>query len=291
MTATISVNGTDLDDLVAQGVEGASDLHTVPGKRGANVMIPQRHGALHVPDKRYQPTSLVLPLWVRGVNPDGTVPDGTDSAARLAFHDRLRALVALFVVGERVTIRHTLSDATAREILGEVTEVMDFTVQGRGRHTLGRVSIGLDCADPFWSDLTDTTATFSLANGQTVNLTDFAPASAPMDDLIIAFFPGSNPQITQISTGAFLAYNGVIATGRKLVVNTSDWSVVGTIDAGGTWLPSGAPTQHIARIQHGGSHRLLSLSPQSPYPILSLTHTGGGVMSVTLTARQRHLVP
>lgn len=290
MTATISVNGVNLDDLVAQGVEGATGLHTVPGKRGSNIDVPQRHGQLHVPSKRYQPTSLVLPLWVRGVNPDGTVPSGTDPAARLAFHARLRALVKLFVAGELVTIRHTLSDGSAREIVGEVTEVLDFTIRGTGRHTLGRVSVGMDCADPFWSDVTDTTATFSLTTGQTASLTGFTNATAPMDDLIVTFHPGSNPELTQVSTGVFVGYDGVIAAGRKLVIDTAAWTVTGTVDAGGTWVPGSSPTQHIARIRHGGS-RLFSLAAENPAPAVRLIHTGGGSATASITGKQRHLIP
>jgi hypothetical protein len=291
MTATISVNGTSLDDLVAQGAEGSTGLHTVPGKRGSNIDVPQRHGQLHVPHKRYQSTSLVFPMWVRGVNPDGTIPSGTDTATRLAFHARVRALVKLFVTGELVTIRHTLSDGAAREITGEVTDVWDWTIRGSGRHTLGQVSVGLNCADPFWTDLTDSVETFSVTTGNTATLDDFSSASAPMDDLIVRFHPQSNPELTQDSTGVFLAYDGVIDAGRKLEVNTATWAVTGTIDAGGTWVPGSAPTQHIARIRHGGSPRLFSLAPQSPSPVVSLVHTGGGTATASITGKQRHLVP
>lgn len=290
MTATITVNGTNLDDLVAQGTEGAGGLHKVPAKRGANIDIPGRHGQLHVPTKRYQPATIVMPMWVRGVNPDGTVP--SDDGARLAFHARLRALVGLFTVGELVTVRHTLTDATAREITGEVTDVLDFTLDGYGRDTIGNVGVALNCADPFWTDLADTNTTFTLSTGQTTNLTTFANATAPMDDLSITFWPGSNPTLVQPSTGVYLGYSGVITAGRKLLVDTRSWTVTGTIDAGGTWNPTSAPTQHIVRITHGGGvARLFSLTPQAPQPVLQLTHTGGGSMTVTVTGKQRYLVP
>lgn len=291
MTATISANGTSLDDLLAQGIEGSTGLHSVPAKRGSNIDVPQRHGQLHVPHKRYQSAALVFPMWVRGVNPDGSLPSGTDAAARLAFHARVRALVKLFIAGELVTIRHTLSDGTAREITGEVTDVIDFTVARAGRNTLGRVSVGLNCADPFWTDLTDTVETFSLATGNTASLTGFGAASAPMDDVIVRFHPSSNPELTQVSTGVFVAYDGIIAAGRKLEVNTATWAVTGTIDAGGTWVPGSAPTQHIARIRHGGAARLFSLAPQHPSPVVQLEHTGGGSATASITGKQRHLVP
>lgn len=289
MTATITVNGTSLDELTAQGVQGAQGLHRVPGKRGQNVKVPGRHGELYVPGKRYEPAALVLPLWVRGVLPDGTLP--ADEPARLEVHRRLRTLTRLFTVGELVTIRHTLTDGTAREISGEVTDTIDWTIAGAGRSTVGQVTIGLDCPDPFWTDLADTTSTVTLATGQTATLTDFAPADAPMDDLRVTFGPGNNPELSQPSTGAYIGYDGVIAAGRKLTVDAAAWTVTGTVDAGGTWNPGSAPTQHIARIRHGRHPRLFTLAPQDPAPTVRLTHTGGGTMAATVTGRRRYLVP
>jgi len=289
VTATISVNGTSLDNLLAQGVDTASGIHKVPAKRGANIDVPMRHGQLYVPHKRYQPASLVFPMWVRGVSPDGSVP--SDDAARIAFHNRLRALVGLFTIGERVTIRHTLTDLTAREITGEVTEVLDFTVDSYDRNTIGNVAIGLDCADPFWTDLAPTVSTFTVTSGQQAALAEFAAATAPMDDVVVRFYPGTNPTLSQPSTGVFLSYSGPITAGRKLEVDTQAWTATGTVDAGGTWLPATAPAQHIPRVSHGRYPRFFSLAPQSPAPVVALTFTSGGSMTVSITGYQRHLVP
>lgn len=288
--AVVAVNGTNLDNLVAQGVDDVSGLHKVPGKRTSNVEIPGRHGNLWVPHKRYAPASFVIPLWIRGVNPDGTVP--SDPAARIAFYARARALVSLFTIGEQVTLTYTLPDGTYRQIVAEVDDVLDFTVSGFGRWTLGKVSVGLTAADPFWSDPTAVTATATLTTGQTASLTQFANASAPMDDLVIIFGPSSNPQVTQLSTGVFVAYNGSIATGQQLVIDTGAWTVTGTLTAGGSWQPSSAPLQHIARIKHGGGiPRLFSLAPESPSPVIQLSHTGGSSATVTISGKQRYLMP
>lgn len=290
MTLSVTVNGINLDNQVAQGVTGVSGLYQIPAKRGANIPIPERDGELHVPNKLYGPATIVFPLWVRGVDPT-TGEVTSDDTARLVFHQRARELAALFCVGDRVTVRHTLSDTTAREITGEVTDAVPFDVSSHDRWTLGQVTIGLNCADPFWADTADTTADFTLNSGQTVSLTDFAASTARMNDLVITFYPGLNPYLSQPARGAFLAYNGTIPTGRRLVVDTSTWSVSGTVDAGGTWDPVSAPLQHIARIEKGTHARLFTLSPERPAaPVLKLDHTGGGGMRVTITGRQRHLV-
>jgi hypothetical protein len=48
----------------------------------------------------------------------GTIPGGGDPEARLLFLQNLRTLIGLFMTDERLTLRHTLSDGTAREIVG-----------------------------------------------------------------------------------------------------------------------------------------------------------------------------
>lgn len=290
MTLSVTVNGTNLDNLVAQGLSGISGLYQVPAKRGANIAIPERDGELHIPRKLYGPATIVFPLWVRGVDPT-TEQVTSDAAARLTFHQRARDLAALFCVGDLVTVRHTLSDSTAREIAGEVTDAIPFDISSHDRWTLGQVTIGLNCADPFWTDTADTTADFTLTTGQTTSLTGFTAASARMNDLLITFYPGSNPKLSQPTTGAFFAYNGIISAGRKLVVDTGDWTITGTVDAGGTWDPSTAPTQHVARVEKGAHARLFTLSPERPAaPVVKLEHTGGGSMRVTAAGKLRYLV-
>lgn len=66
-------------------------------------------------------------VGARGVNTDGTIPSGSDTAARLLYHANLRQLLAWFTVDERLRVRHTLTDGTAREITGEVLD--SVTVQ------------------------------------------------------------------------------------------------------------------------------------------------------------------
>jgi len=289
--AVVTVNGINIEDLLVQGIDDVtSGLHKVPAKRTSNVEIPGRHGNLWVPHKRYGPGSFVIPMWIRGVNEDGTLP--ADPVARTQFHQRARALVSLFTVGEQVTVRYIIPDGTYRELTAEVTDVLDFTITGYGRLTLGKVAIGLTAADPFWSDVTAVTSTATLTTGQTASLTEFSNASAPMDDLVVIFGPSSNPQVTQLSTGVFVAYNGIIGAGQMLVIDTSAWTVTGTLTAGGSWQPSSAPLQHIARIRHGGGvPRLFSLAPESPAPVIQLSQTGGGSATVTISGKQRYLLP
>jgi hypothetical protein len=225
----------------------------------------------------------VLPLGVRGVNADGTIPGGTDSAARLAFHANLRALVAMFVVDERVRLRHTLSDGSVREIVGEVTDVIEPQVSGRGRYTLGRLAIALRCASPFWSDLTDSSQV--VTSGGPVTLTSFGGATAPMEDLQLLFGPQSNPRLTQASTGIFVEVGRVIAAGQTITVDTATWQVSGT---------GGVAAGLYEDLVYGGrgTSRWFALHPEpgGGAPVVELTETGAGTGQVTVTGRRRYKI-
>lgn len=284
MTESIAVDGYVLDDLLcAHGVQGNSGLFTVAAKRGSNVTVAGRDGAVHVPRKRHEQGVVVLPLWARGVDSAGHLPDG--EAAQRACIARVRELTKRFTVGDLVTIRHTLTDGTAREIAGEVTDSIDWTNRGHGRDTLGQATVALTCADPFWVDLDVTTAV--VASGPPQLLPEFAAASARMVDLVVTFGPSSNPAITQPS-GVVLGYNGLIAAGRTLEIDAGAYTAVGRVDGGGTWVQDTDPTQHIRRVRHEGDPALWILDPEIPAPTAQLTHTGGGVATATITGRMRY---
>ena len=285
MTASITVDGENLDQLLARGVDGISGLMSVAGTRGSDLLIPGAHGERHVPGKRSDALDLALPLWVRGVNPDGSLPGGTDSAARVAFHGRVRAIVAMFPQGQQVTVRHTLTDGDAREILAEVTDVMDMSVRGTGRHTLGQVSVGLRCADPFWSDVADSTGTATANSGASVTLSGFAGATAPMENLLVRFGPSTNPRITQPSTGVYMGWNGVVPSGGSLVVDTAAWRMYG--EGGLTIVPA-----DYGQLYYGGpgTSRWFALRPQAGGPVVALGHTSTGSATAIVTGRRRHRI-
>lgn len=283
MTESISVNGYDLDDLLAHGVQGNSGLFTAAAKRGSNVTVAGRDGAVHVPRKRHDQGSVVLPLWARGVDSNGFLPDGEEAQRECIA--RVRELTKRFTVGGLVTIRHTLTDGSAREIRGEVTDSVDWTNRGHGRDTLGQATIGLVCADPFWTDLAITTAT--VESGPPQLLTEFADASARMVDIVVTFGPSSNPAVTQ--GAVVLGYNGVIDTGRSLEIDAGAYTATGLVDGGGEWTQATSPTQHIRRVRHEGDPALYVLDPGIPAPLVQLSHTGGGTATATISGRMRHL--
>lgn len=272
----------DLDRCVDRGVEGINGLVVVPAKRGSNLVVPQAHGELHIPGKRTGAGNVVLPLWVRGVLPDGSIPDPSEVGARLQFLHNLRELLSVFVEDELVTIRHTLADGTAREIRGEVTTTVEPDISGRGRYSLGRIGVALTCPLPFWSDLDPVTDL--IAAGGTQTLGAFADASAPMEDLLIEFGPQANPRLEQPSTGVFVRMPRVITSGQTVTVDTERWLVYGT---GGV---AGGLYEDLA---YGGraTSRWFALKPEpgGGPPVVELTNTSGAGWA-TVTGKRRYKI-
>lgn len=273
----------DLDRCVDRSVEGINGLLVVPAKRGSNLVIPQAHGELHIPGKRSTAGSVVLPMWVRGVLPDGSIPDPSDDGARLQFITNLRELISTFIVDELVTIRHTLTDGTAREIVGEVTATVEPEVSGRGRYSLGRLGVALNCASPFWSDLEPVTAEIDAGAPQV--LTEFAGASAPMEDLLIEFGPQSNPRLEQPSSGIFVRMPRVISGGQTVTVDTAQWQVYGSGGVAGGLYED---------LQYGGrsTSRWFALRPEpgGGAPVVELTNTGGGSGTAVITGKRKYKI-
>jgi hypothetical protein len=293
VTESVSVITSDgassnLDQLVARGVQGVTGMMKVPAKRGTNLVIPGSHGEMHVAGKRSGPATLVLPLWVRGVTQDGRIPGLSDEGARLQFHDNLRELVALFTVDEQIRLRHTLTDGSARQIVGEVTDVIEPDITGYGRNTLGQLSIGLNCADPFWSDVEDLEVELSTA--ESGPLEAFAGATAPMEDLRIVIGPSLNPRFEQPSTGIWMKYGGEIGPGQTLVVDTSNdpdtgWSLTGTggLEVDYAQLSYGEPGTRT-------TSRWFALKPEPGGPVVEFAHTGLAAASATLTGRRKYKI-
>lgn len=273
MTEQITVNGIDLASYAVM-LPSMSGMMTTPARRGENIAVPGRHGRVAVRRKRYEQGEFVLNLWVLGCLPDGSIP--ASSNALRQFELRRDELLRAFHA-DTVTVDVTPDSGVTRRALCEVADVMDFTRVGV--EPIARVSVALTIPGAFWTELTTRTHAASLSNAGATSATPFAGATAPMDELIITFGAGSNPELSQGST--YFAYDGVIPAGAGgLVVNTATW----------TATLNGAPAD-MSKIRHGGAPRFFEVYPQDPAPVFSLAHTGGGSMSVTVEGKRKFLTP
>jgi len=67
-------DGVDLSTY-ATNISNRAAGWAVPGRRGANVELPNQHGARHVRNKVYEQGSLSLSMWAVGCLTDGTFPE------------------------------------------------------------------------------------------------------------------------------------------------------------------------------------------------------------------------
>lgn len=273
MAEGLTINGVNVSTFALRTID-LSGLLAVPQRRGENIPIPGRHGSLRVPRKRYGARDTALEFWVRGAQPDGTVP--ADPKAQ--FYANLHQL-AQAIGPDVVTLVHTLPDGSTRRIEAEAIAAVEGARYKAG--DLGRVKVVFSSAGAFWEATTPTTiGPFSLATGGTRQLVELADADAPIDDPTITFGPGSNPTLTVVGSGVFVAYDAVIAGGQSVALDTGAWSGTG----------SGGLTYDRSKVRSDPRDAgWLTLDPTIGGPTVRLDHTGGGSASVTVAARKKWL--
>lgn len=270
------VNGVSLGSYCFMTTD-VSGLLTVPGKRGDDVVVPGRHGAIRLPRKRYDVNEIVLPMWVVGCQPDGTIP--SHGRMEREFFQRRDQLLRLFHA-EEVELTFTRADGMTLSTHAEVVDVMDFT--RRWAEPLAQVSVALRLTDPFWVEDVDVSTTITGVSGTTAQLEAFAGSTAPITDAVITFSgPVNNPRLA--IGERWVQFNGVVAAGRQLVLECEHWHVgPGT---GADWDPD--PRQ----VYREPGPCWLEIPP-SPTPLTAtFTHTGGGSATVEIAGRRKFLSP
>lgn len=92
----------DIDlSTLAQGVQNRSAGWAWASRRGENIRIPGRPGTVHI-DKVEDENTMVLDMWARGMESDGSIP--TDTTRERKVVERLDALARLFASGRLVEL-------------------------------------------------------------------------------------------------------------------------------------------------------------------------------------------
>lgn len=276
------INGLDLH-TVAWQVEGRDGQMVGPELLADDLPVAGWHGELDPYAEAGQQRrpfgrgSWKLTAWVLGVDPitGAIIPElGSLAAAQARGQEILRALYA-----RSVLIEHVRADGTTRQAVGHL--------DGRGVPVelnpdspwFGRITADLLLSDPFWYEPgSPTTVSGSYTTGATIDLSAFAAASAPMRAVTIEYGPGSNPNLSHAGTN--LAWLSVITSGRSLGINT-DPRDPSLYAAAGAWTPTYPP------LQYSPGPSWFELDPR--VPTATITHTGGGSLSVSITARLAHL--
>ena len=273
----LTVNGVPLDSY-AYLVTDVSGLMVGASRRGENVVVPGRHGRIRSVNKKFDSVDVVLPMWVNGSLPDGSIP--VDSDARVEWFRRRDELLRI-LYADPLVLEFTRPDGHAVNTTAEVVESVAF--ERAGVQPEAQVSVALTLNEPFWQDSVSVSQTVTGPSGTVQALTAFEGATSPMSDLLITVVgPCSNPLFTH--GDRWVKYNGVIAAGRQLVLNTENWRA--TAGTGSTWSPD------IRQVEYSGAGTgWFELDPTiAPFDV-TFTHTGGGSASATLAGRRRYLVP
>ncbi len=275
------LNSTDLH-TVAWQVEGREGQMVGPEILADDLAVAGWHGELDPHAEQGQQRrpfgrgSWKLTGWVLGVDPltGAVLPEyGSLLAAQQRGEELLRLLYA-----RSVRVEHVRGDGT-RQAVGHL--------DGRGVPVelnpaspwFGRIKADLVLPDPFWYDTgSPVTASATLATGGTLSLAAFAAASAPMRNTTVEFGVGNNPSLAH--AGGFVAWDGVITSGRALGVGTNprDPSLYA---AAGAWTPA------YSGLRYSPGPTWFELDPTVPTAVLS--HTGGGSQFVSVTAQLAHL--
>lgn len=277
MAETLTANGFNLRQPWCD-IEDLSPLLVTGGRRGDNVTIPGRHGVIRSAHKRYTDARPQLPMRVTGVDPNTglLVADGVTQ-----LHRNLDTLLTVFHT-DTVLLQHTRNDATSRSAYVELASDPSVATRERSLPPMSRVQFDLILWDAFWFDTDAVSQIIAGTTGTTAALTTFAGATAPMSELTLTFTgPVNNPQLN-FGLG-FVKYNGVVAAGRQLVIDTGTWQV--SPGTGTLWSPD--PRQ----IEFAPGPRWLELDPTvSPFSV-QFFHTGGGSASCSIGGRRRYLTP
>lgn len=264
---TLLVNGIDIYECIQFMTPDVDGLISPPAKKTGNVDVPMRHGAVRTPHKRYDVATMPLTVWVKGTNPDGSIP----RRRRDAFYANLNTILRAFT--GQVELEHITPDGTSRVISGEVLDKIDFTRYVWG--ATGRVGVVITATYPFWQDKEPTTVSL-FAEGEHV-LEEFAAATAPVERLLITFEgPSSNPRLE--CGDYFVQYNDTLIEGEQLTIDTENWS-----------LSSPNFTPDYAALVHAGIGHWFTLEPREGGPVVVYSQTGSGPGAVTLTGRLAYL--
>lgn len=252
-------------------VRDLSGLLAIPGRRGENVAVAGRDGTIRTPRKTYLGREFVLEFLIRGADADGLVPSG---GAAEQFY-RNADLLAQLCAQDVATLAHTLPDGTVRQLEVEVLNTVEPDRYKAG--SLAVAKVALTSASAWWRAAAATVITFSLADNGTRQLVELEGMSGRIDDALVTFAnSGNNPTLTQVETGIGIGYDEVFSSGKSMRLGDYSWLAGGGLVFARTKLRTSPLV---------GSWWVLDPVPDG-VPTVQLDLTGGGPMTITISARQ-----
>lgn len=242
-----SFGGVEFSQTGAVLVVDLSSVHGMPAVRGDNPEIPLREGRLHA-EKLFDQRVLTLGVYLEG-------------RSIAEFEQRLTAFQTVCGRRNRQTLVRTLADRSQRSTLAEVIK---FDPKPDSPVT-AKITIDFLMAEPFFRSVQQVNqlvavnanpTLFSLGNGGSV--TDKTA-------LITMTGPLSFPKLTNLTTGVWVGYNGNVAVGNVVTIDTAAMTCL--LDTG----------NRLDVLTHSGDAYFMTLAPGNNDMKLESPTTGGSV--------------
>lgn len=256
---TWSFGGVNLNTKAWSVIEVPEGIGT-PGLRGSNLQVPFQNGKRWI-KKRYDERVVMLPMWVRGVDPlTGKVP--SDQSETETLYDNIDYLSSVFGKRGQHILKRTLPDGTVREAIAEIYRPVSFAKKQAG---FAKFAVEFLLADPFFYALENTQDTQAI-DSTSYEWSHSNSGTAPVTNAIITLTgPLDSPKLECFDSGLWFQYQGIIGDGESVVINTRDFSC----EKGNSNM--------LSAIRHGGDAYWLIL--EAGYNQLRLTNgaTGGNI--------------
>lgn len=223
-----------------------------PERRGENLLVPFRHGRVHVA-KYYDQRTMVI----------GFTKDCADAAELEALMDELKQLIG--VPGQQALVGY-FRDGTVRQ--GQA-EVVDAMLPKRFAPGVSKFTLDFVLPDPFLRSTSETSEVITVdATPKAGSITNPGTVGA-RNPTIILTGPLENTEIVNSTTGVSVKYNAAIAAPRVVTIQEVDGEIIATDDLA---------ANVIGNVTHSGSAALMVIDPGAN--TLSITddvHTTGEV--------------
>lgn len=267
------INGVDLESIAV--VLGDDEgLVQPPEQPDVTVKVPGRHGVIDV-GGTVGPGFITFSGYILGVDP----ATGQWNAAE-PFGEYLRRVDALqrMFTHPRLEIVAVRPDGTSRRAYGRLMGSLQ-PAQQRANPWFGRFKVTVRIPSAFWEDAELVTQNIEGPTGTVVPLAAFAGATAPMSVMTLTVLgPCNNP--LWVHGDRTLQWNGVILSGRQLVIDTNTW--LPSPGTGAAWSPD------VRQISFFPGPSFFELNPQRNPFELTWIHTGGGSARSWITARRKY---
>ena len=227
-------------------------------RRGDNVVIPFRDGAIHT-EKSYDQRRIMFGIAVI-------------AASATALETSIDAMRKLFSARTQKTLAMTMEDASVRNILASVDKSIKPV---RRSDKIAEVTVEFTATSPYWRSSVLYEVTSDAIDGtptpQTLTVVNSGTAEERSPTFVLT---GAlkNPVITNTTNGVSLTYTGTIASGATVTMGELNGEFYATHSVSG---------DVIGNVTHSGSSALMVFATGNNAVTISDADYAGGTVKVS----------